>query len=304
MITNKNVPPPYLEDLVTTAVGKKCISWNIPDCGLSSALRFSVQLADHSCVFVKASTDQETAQWLRNEYLVLSTHQQKFMPTVIKWIDEPTIYPVLITQDLSSAYWPASHNGVTWREGDFDLLFKGIKELSTVRANSVLPVLYKPTNSLWSKIASNPTAFLSLELCSTTWLNKAIAILIAAEKMTDVTGHYLVHGDLRSDNICFLDSQVMFVDWSHAAQGNDLHDLASVLPTLYLEGGPAPYQVMPEAGSEAALSCARHITRLTVQHAMPPWLKNVFKKLIAIELEWAAHCLELDEPDGISWRSI
>jgi hypothetical protein len=125
-----------------------------------------------------------------------------------------------------------------------------------------------------------------------------------AERGVDATGNCLVHGDIRSDNICFLGPKVIFVDWSHAARGSGLHDLAGVLPTLYLEGGPDPYKMMPDGGGEAAGKCAEHIERLVIDRWMPEWLKGVFKKLIAIELEWAARCLGLDEPDGVRWRDL
>lgn len=304
MTKPKDLPPLYLQNLVAKAVGKKCLQWSRPNCGLSSALRFSVQLADHNRVFVKAATDTETAQWLRIEHLVLSTIQKPFMPRVIAWIDEVGTEPVLISQDLSEAYWPASHKGVSWREGDFDLLFNGIKELSAVKVAIELPSLNNQTIAIWSKIANDPSAFLNLKLCSATWLTNAITALVEAESNADVTGPYLVHGDLRSDNVCFLGSQVMFVDWSHTALGNSAQNLAMLLPTLYLEGGPAPYQLIPNGGREAALGCAAHIKRLATDASMPQWLKKVFKKLIAIELEWAAQCLGLGLPDGIKWQEI
>ena len=107
-------------------------------------------------------------------------------------------------------------------------------------------------------------------------------------------------------NRCFerLGSKVLFVDWSHAKRGYPHRNLANILPTLHLEGGPVPYLVMPDASHEAAVDCADHIERLAVDRWMPQWLKRVFKKLIAIELEWAAQCLNLDEPDGIRWRDV
>ncbi|MBN9381261.1 MAG: hypothetical protein J0H74_10860 [Chitinophagaceae bacterium] len=297
-------PPRYLTDIVETAMGKKSTRWTAPDCGLSSAHRFSVQLEDNSKVFVKAATDKETGQWLRREHFVLSSMRLGFMPYVIAWIDTPGIHPVLISQDLSHAYWPASHSGVVWRDGDIDLLFSGIKKLSLQTAPPDLPALYNRKVSIWSQIAVDPEGFLHLDLCSEAWFGRSIDALIKAERDADVTGNCLVHGDIRSDNVCFVDSKVVFVDWSHAAKGNGLHNLATIVPTLYLEGGPAPYMIMPDGGGEAATGCADHIQRLAVDRGMPVWLKRVFKQIIAIELEWAAQCLKLDEPDGARWRDI
>lgn len=292
-------PPQYLRDLVEDASHKKAVHWAVPDCGLSSAHRFSVTLEDNSKVFVKASTDEWTERWLRTEHLVLSSVRGAFMPSVITWIDDPGTRPVLVSEDLSHAYWPASHNGVAWREGDFDLLFNSIQELSSHTPPPELFALQNRKTSIWSGIADDSAAFLQLGLCSETWFRRSVDALIEAERNVDVTGNYLVHGDVRSDNICILDSKIIFVDWSHASRGHRLHDLATVLPTLYLEGGPAPYQIMPNGGGEAASGCAGLVERLLTDHGMPQWLGKVFRQLIAIQLEWAAQCLHLDEPDGI-----
>jgi hypothetical protein len=297
-------PPPFLKNLIEDAFEKKTTKWLVPDCGLSAALRFSVKFEDDSRVFVKAATDDDTEQWLRREHLVLSSIKQKFAPAVIDWLEGPEGWHVLLTQDLSNAHWPASHQGVNWRNGDIDMVVKALTDVSSVKTPVELPLLENDEISVWAEIAIHPEPFLNLKLCSKEWFSQAIDNLIGAKKSLDVTGNALVHGDVRSDNICILDGQVIFVDWSHAAKGNPDNDLAYLLPTLYLEGGPAPYQVMPNGGSYASSLAAMHIRRLDWDTGMPGWLKNVFLKLIAIELEWAADCLGLGKPDGIDWRLV
>jgi hypothetical protein len=94
---------------VETAVDRKSARWTKPDCGLSAAHRFSVQLEDGSAVFVKAATDDQTERWLRTEHSVLSTMAASFMPRIVAWLDEPGTRPILLSQDLSDAHWPASH---------------------------------------------------------------------------------------------------------------------------------------------------------------------------------------------------
>ncbi|MET1053954.1 MAG: phosphotransferase [Pedobacter sp.] len=213
------------------------------------------------------------------------------------------MFPILITEDLSDAYWPASNNGVAWRKGDIDNLFTGIKAISEINASSMLPAQQKGTISIWSKITANPSGFLRLNLCSEIWFNKCKQTLIDAESKVDITGDCLVHGDMRSDNICFKGHQSMFVDWSHASRGSKNYDLSMLLPTLYLEAGPLPFEIMPDGGREASLACARHIKRIADKQ-MPDWLRKIFLKLIAIELEWAAQCLQLSKPDGVTWQSL
>src|SRR5262249_34934657 len=156
---------------------------------------------------------------------------------------------------------------------------------------------------IWSSIAAKPEFFLTLEVCSASWLGNAIDALIDAERTADVTGDAFIHGDIRSDNIGIVDSQVKFVDWSHAACGSRTYNLAQLLPPLHLEGGPAPYEVMPNGGSYAAAECARLIRRLGTSQSMPGWLKDVFRRLIAIDLEWASKCIGLPTPDGVRANS-
>ena len=293
-----NVAPLYLVSIIEDALHKRAIEFSQPDCGLSAAHRFSVRLDDGSRVFVKAATDEDTSRWLHTEHLVLSTMSSAIMPRIVAWLQPVDAWPVLITEDLSHAYWPASHAGVTWREGDFDLVFAAIDHLSSLPANPALRTLVNRRSSIWSTIAAKPDPFLRLGLCSDRWFANAIDVLIDAERNADIMGESFVHGDIRSDNICLLGSQVKFVDWSHAARGSSTYNLAQVLPTLHLEGGPPPYEVMPNGGSHAALMCASSVQRLGADQGMPGWLKDVFKRLIAIQLEWAASSLGLPKPDG------
>src|SRR4051812_8661523 len=114
--TNTDLPQ-YLKKIVEDRLAQKITHWTKPDCGLSAAIRYSLQLVDKNKVFIKAATDSATEEWLRTEYLVLTSYKEDFMPAVVGWIDEPGSFPILISQDFSGAYWPASNNGVCWRNG-------------------------------------------------------------------------------------------------------------------------------------------------------------------------------------------
>lgn len=285
-----------IKEALENRLNKKIIQWRKPQLGLSAAARYSIELEDKGKVFVKAATDTETAGWLRTEYLVLTSYQDSFIPVLIDWIDESGSFPILITQDLSDAYWAASDEGVHWRKGDIELLLDTVKKLSTVKGHPPLPKMENHHAGIWAKIAENPEGFLRLKLCSRNWLEHSIDYLVEAESKVDQTGETLVHGDIRSDNICIDKSRVVFVDWSHACVGRADHDLANLLPTLHLEGGPSPFEIMPDAATQAAALCATHIRRLSRDKSMPSWLTDVFRKLIAIELAWAARCLDLEQP--------
>jgi hypothetical protein len=66
-----------------------------------------------------------------------------------------------------------------------------------------------------------------------------------------VAGATLLHCDVRSDNLLVTSSGVVFVDWPHACVGAALFDLVAWAPSVALEGGPAPEELM---GLSAAAS--------------------------------------------------
>jgi len=57
-------------------------------------------------------------------------------------------------------------------------------------------------------------------------------------------GSTLVHGDVRSDNMLLTAEQVVFVDWPHAAVGNPAFDLVAWAPSVVLEGGLPPEELL------------------------------------------------------------
>ena len=58
------------------------------------------------------------------------------------------------------------------------------------------------------------------------------------------TGDTLVHGDVRSDNILLGPHGAVFVDWPHAAVGAPVLDLVEWAPSVFLEGGPEPEELL------------------------------------------------------------
>ena len=298
--------PAALRERLERALDQSVREWVEPDTGLSAAARYSVTLGDRSRVFVKAATDDQTERWLRTEYLALQHVPERFVPGVLAWLDEPGCYPVLVVEDLRRAHWPASHQGVDWRAGDIDRVLTAVSDLSRVQApRGFVPSRRGP--ALWPAfVREGPDrdAFLGLGLCSAAWLSDAAHPLLKAEGSLDDSGDRLVHGDLRSDNICIDAERVVFVDWSNASRGHAEHDLALLLPTLHLEGGPVPFDVLPAGGGWAAAGCASLARRVLDERATPPWLARVFVRLIAIDLSWAASCLGLPRPDGTDWRTI
>ena len=68
-----------------------------------------------------------------------------------------------------------------------------------------------------------------------------------------VHGSTLLHGDVRSDNLLVTKKGVVFVDWPHACVGTPVFDLVAWAPSVVLEGGPAPEDLLALSESGSAL---------------------------------------------------
>jgi hypothetical protein len=59
-----------------------------------------------------------------------------------------------------------------------------------------------------------------------------------------VVGPTLLHCDVRSDNLLVTTEEIVFVDWPHACVGTPVFDLVAWAPSVVLEGGPGPEELL------------------------------------------------------------
>jgi hypothetical protein len=59
-----------------------------------------------------------------------------------------------------------------------------------------------------------------------------------------LAGSTLLHCDVRSDNLLVTAAGVVFVDWPHACVGAPVFDLVAWAPSVELEGGPPPEELL------------------------------------------------------------
>jgi aminoglycoside phosphotransferase (APT) family kinase protein len=288
---------PVVEE-ASAALGRRPVSWETPPFGLSAAARYVVRFDDGTSVFVKGATDPQTAAWLRTERAALDVVGGGLGPSAVTYLERR--WPVLITEDLSGAFWPAHERGVTWRPGDVDALVRTLERLGRVSAR-LAPVGGWPPPR-WRDALSS-AALVDAGLCSGAWLSRAAPDVVAADASAEFVPESLVHGDVRSDNVCFAARGVVLVDWSSAGLGNDAHDLVQLLPTLRLEGGAAPETVL-----RGPVGLIARLSGMTAWRAMqrlgPPWLDRVLLRLTAINLDWLASVLDLDPRDGPAFDQI
>jgi hypothetical protein len=71
-----------------------------------------------------------------------------------------------------------------------------------------------------------------------------------------VAGSTLLHCDVRSDNLLVTNSGVVFVDWPHACVGAPVFDLVAWVPSVVLEGGPPPEELLALSASASEVDPA------------------------------------------------
>ncbi|HTV22546.1 MAG TPA: phosphotransferase [Polyangiaceae bacterium] len=266
--------------------------------GYSPAERWVVSFEDGSTAFAKFGSTPVTAQWLRAEHRVYGKVHGRFMPRLLGY-EEHAARPLLLLEDLSGASWPPP-----WRAGDVERLLETMRDVAaTPLARGALPELESERGRFagWLNVERDAAPFLSLGLCSQAWLDAALPSLLMAQDLALLGGNDLVHGDLRSDNLCFTADRVVLVDWNAARRGNAAHDLAALAPSLRLEGGPLPEELVPGEGALAALASGYFAANAGLR-SIPdaPQVRWIQQRQLRIALPWVARSLGLPPPDG-SW---
>ena len=252
-----------------------------------------VEFEDGTRAFAKVAVDEPTAGYVRDEHRVYSQVEARFLPDFLGWDDDGE-RPILLLEDLTGAHWPPP-----WREGDVELVRDALDVLHSTEPPEGLPRLTIDDLHTWREVDAEPAPFLGLGLCSAEWLDEALPELLRATDRCEVRGEAFVHLDTRSDNVCITEGAAKLVDWNWAGLGNPEIDLAFWLPSLFMEGGLSPTEVMPDAGDLPAVVSGffAPIAGLPAP-AGAPTVRPFQLAQLKVALPWAAEVLGLPPLEG------
>jgi aminoglycoside phosphotransferase (APT) family kinase protein len=139
----------------------------------------------------------------------------------------------------------------------------------------------------WRIVEADPEPFLSLGLRDAAWLERALPVILAAAEAAPVEGDSVCHLDVRSDNICFRGDRAILVDWNWASFASPALDVAAWLPSVRIEGGPAPWDVLPDAGPVIAFVAGvwAAVAGLPPPETAPT-VRAVQRRQLAVALDW------------------
>ncbi len=266
-----------------------------PGHGAPSNRRWLVK-TDAGRAFVKIAAFDYTADWLRLErtsYLTLG--HLSCMPRFLGW-DDDGVSPALAIEDLSAAAWPPP-----WTTASVQAVIDAIREigatpppagLRAARASEMFDL-----NEGWRPIEDDPDSFVALGVCTQGWLEAHLDALREAADAVVVDGDTLAHADVRSDNLCLREDRAILVDWNWVCVGAEDLDMAGWLPSLWVEGGPAPWELLPGRGPIASLLAGfflEHARRESIPQA--PHVRQLQLDQGRAALRWSARELGLPPP--------
>jgi Phosphotransferase enzyme family len=256
----------------------------------TNTAKWRLELADGRRAFSKLALDEVAAEWLRDEYRIYAGVRGSFIAELLGWHDDGR-RTLLVIEDLGDADWPPP-----WSPDRIDAVLTALDELHTTAPPAGLPTLESLRERIdgWPAVATDREPLLATGLCSRSWLDAALPALMRAAAECELGGGALLHFDVRSDNVCFRDRRAILVDWNLAAVGNPLMDVVFWLPSLRLEGGPPPWELVADSQGFAALVAGFFASRAGLPPpATAPTVREFQRRQAAVALPWAARELGL-----------
>ena len=266
--------------------------------GYTHAGRHRAVLDDGRSVFVKSAVDDLSAGWLRLEHVVYEAVHGSFLPTCHAY-DERDGLPLLVLEDLSDAHWPPP-----WRDGDIAAVRSALEGVAASDAPAGLTPIgdWKASwFSCWRTVRDEPEPFLATGVASRAWLDEHLPELEAAAARAPLDdGSSLLHLDVRSDNVALTTRGALLVDWNWASRGNPVVDLVGWAPSLCIETGMRPEDVVDAEGVGELAALISGVWASVAGLPPPPTaeqrLRDAQVAQLRVCLPWACRVLGVPEP--------
>ena len=215
---------------------------------------------------------------------------------------EESGWVVLAFQDIEGR-----HPHMPWRMDDLDRVIDGLARLADSLTPSPLPVslagsarrAFQRGINGWRQLAEGPPSYLDR---LDAWSRRNLHGLVELEEQAPeaVDGDTLLHLDVRADNILLADNIVWLFDWASACVGAPWVDAIGFAPSVAMQGGPPPEQVIarhpaarsadPASITAAVAAVAGYFTHRALQPPAPglPTLREFQAAQGTVAREWIA----------------
>ena len=226
---------------VEERLGEPVLDWTSHDSGYSPGPALTLVTATDR-VFVKAAdvaAHPVAAQLHRREAEVASVLPAGLPTPAFRWVLDDDRW-VMVGFDAVDGHPP----GVPWADNDVRAVARLVDVLADVQAPELRPLDADGTFNGWETLAGGENAV--LRDMYDPWVVRNLDRLARIEQTWTeaAAGTTRVHGDLRGDNVLLSDSGALAIDWPYAARGAAFCDLVGWLPSLRMEGGPDPEDML------------------------------------------------------------
>ena len=229
---------------VESTVGARVVGTQSGAGGYSPSFASGCDLDDGRRVFVKAvspAQNPESPDMLRREMEITRRLPPSVpAPRLLHSVDDGD-WVVGIFEFVDGRPPP-----LPWNADDLAVVVAAIAQLAATETTPAIADIDTAETRLsamfgrWGVLAADPPGDLD------PWLGERLPDLVSLEAgwRDAVRGDALVHLDVRSDNVLLTAGGAVLVDWPHACIGAPGLDLLAMLPSVALEGGGEPEEML------------------------------------------------------------
>jgi aminoglycoside phosphotransferase (APT) family kinase protein len=245
--------PLRLRAAVEQRLGSPVVAARTQPGGFSPGVAARLELADGRRAFVKAVSPLPNAKapsiYRREGRIVAAIPSAAPVPRLLWMLDgDPDGWVVLAFEDVEGR-----QPEVPWRDDELELVLEAMAALAADLTPSPLrpPLVGDAAEAFggldglsWASLVATPDPALD------PWSARHLADLVALEASAPeaARGDTLQHFDLRADNLLLTADGVRVVDWPHAHVGQPWIDLVWFAPSVAMQGGPPPRDLVARYG--------------------------------------------------------
>ena len=254
--SNRRIPweelPPRLRAEIERRLGSAVVVARTQTGGFSPGVAARLELADGGRAFVKAVSPVPNAVaptiYRREGRIVPAMPASAPVPRLLfMHDDDPDGWVALAFEDVEGRQ-PA----IPWQDSELDDVLEAMAALAAALTPSPLrpPLVADAAEAFggadlsWASLVAAPNP--GLDPWSTRHLAELAELEAAAGEAA--RGDTLLHFDLRADNMLMTNDGIRVVDWPHAHVGQAFVDLVWFAPSVAMQGGPRPQELIARYG--------------------------------------------------------
>ncbi|MFC4111436.1 aminoglycoside phosphotransferase family protein [Nonomuraea zeae] len=236
---------PGVREAVEDFLGGRVVEASTQPGGFSPAAAARVRTDGGRRAFVKAvgpEPNPDTPRIYRSELKIAAALPESVPAPRLLTGFEAEGWVALVFEDVEGR-----HPSQPWRRDELDRVLAAVGEMSA--ALTPAPIDAPPIARAFGSVFNGWRELLEEGADGIDpWALRHLDALAELESgwAAAAAGDSLVHADLRADNILLTDDRVYIVDWPWACVGASWFDLVGLLPSIGMQGGPAPHELFTD----------------------------------------------------------